>query len=301
MYEIIILMGSYNGSAYLEEQIHSIQQQTIENWQLIIRDDNSSDHTRELIKKYSDQDNRIILLNDFSHKGVINNFSELLNFAKMHTHAEYYAFADQDDIWLPKKLERSINKINKINLTHQKTQAPSLVFSDLKVVDQKLKTLADSYLNIIGFDPNRSMTLNALCWKNIAPGCACVFNRALLDLLKPLPEAKNIIMHDAYLVQVAASCGKLDYINQALILYRQHGKNSTGATIERHQTKKYSYSKIRHKTISQLICLKEQYFKFMHAEDKKYILKCTSPYNLILLKLKRQWQSSFLFRIIYRK
>lgn len=292
---MIILMGSYNGAAYIEEQIQSIQQQTIQDWQLIVRDDNSSDHTRELVQQYADQDSRIKLLEDYSHKGVINNFGELLNYAKNHTQAEYYAFADQDDVWLPEKLDRSINKISESN----SNDIPSLVFTDVNVVDTHLNTLTPSYLAMLGFDEKNSMDIKQLCWKNIAPGCACLFNKKFFELLKPLPESKKIIMHDAYLVQVAASCGKLEYVNQPLMLYRQHGKNEAGANIDRYQNKKNrNTQKIRHKTIAQLITLKEQYVEHMHPEAKKYIVQQTSFLNLLKMKIKRKWQSSFLAKMV---
>ena len=285
---ITILMATYNGEQFIEEQVDSIRQQTEVNWQLIIRDDNSSDHTRAILKKLSQQDPRIYLLADHSHKGLINNFGALLDYARQHTQSTYYALADQDDIWLPEKLSTLIDKMD--------LQQPGMVFSDLIVSDQDGQTLHSSFMELTDFDPNTSMLFEELCWKNVAPGCACLFNNKLLAILKPLPDAKYLIMHDGYLVQIAASCGKLTYVDTPLILYRQHGHNETGANIAKHTrnnqlARNRKYKKIRHKTIAQLLALKTQYITIMNPKAQNYLKQKTTWSHIFFLRCLRKWQS----------
>ena len=101
--KINIVMSTYNGEQFLAEQIDSIQQQTFKDWQLLIRDDGSSDQTPEIIKSFVAQDPRIVFINEHDREnfGVIKNFFTLIK----HDKADYYFFSDQDDVWLEDKLE----------------------------------------------------------------------------------------------------------------------------------------------------------------------------------------------------
>ena len=104
--KVNILMSTYNGQQFLAEQIRSIQEQSYTDWTLFIRDDGSSDNTKEILKDFEHQDSRIHLIdNDKSDNlGVIKSFHKLVN----HDRADYYFFSDQEDVWLPNKLELSL-------------------------------------------------------------------------------------------------------------------------------------------------------------------------------------------------
>lgn len=106
---VAILMATYNGDKYIEEQIQSIINQTYKNWQLFIRDDGSSDETLKIIKNFTNIDHRIHKITDnLGNLGPCLNFNELI---KTHLEYKYIMFADQDDVWLENKIMISVNKI----------------------------------------------------------------------------------------------------------------------------------------------------------------------------------------------
>lgn len=108
-HQVAILMSTYNGEKYLDAQIKSIINQTNPHWHLYIRDDGSRDRTPQIIQKYVRQDNRISWLNPdhVVNRGVTRSFMELLQ----QTTADFYMFCDQDDVWLPNKIQVTLNKM----------------------------------------------------------------------------------------------------------------------------------------------------------------------------------------------
>ena len=126
--KVNIVLSTYNGAKFLSEQIDSIQAQTFTDWQLLIRDDDSSDKTRDIIVSYMLQDERIKFINEGDHTnlGVINSFYKLIK----HDSADYYFFCDQDDVWLPEKMATMLAEATR----HDASQ-PLMVYMDLSVVD----------------------------------------------------------------------------------------------------------------------------------------------------------------------
>ena len=137
--KINILMSTYNGEMFLADQIKSIQNQTVKDWTLYIRDDGSSDKTRDIINAYAQADSRIVFINPEhqNNLGVIRNFYTLLK----HSEADYYFFSDQDDIWLENKLEVTLAKAKAYP-----SDKPLLVYTDLKIVNQELTVLHESMI-----------------------------------------------------------------------------------------------------------------------------------------------------------
>ena len=216
--KIEILMATYNGEKYIEEQIKSLFKQTYKNWTLLIRDDGSKDNTVGIIRKYEKENpNRIKFLED--KKGGLkakNNFLELLR----NSQEEYVMFCDQDDIWLPNKIELTLKKMLEVEI------GPTLIHTDLKVVDEKLKIISNSFWKFQNLDPNRKK-YNHLIVQNNITGCTMMVNKELIALCKE--EFKNGIMHDWVIGIIASLKGKIEYIDTQTILYRQHGKNDVGA------------------------------------------------------------------------
>ena len=130
---IDILLPTYNGEKYLKEQIDSILNQTYKNIRLIISDDCSKDSTPKILEEYRGKDERIELYLQKENIGVVKGIEFLLKKVK----SNYYMLADQDDVWLPMKVEKSIETLKKENA--------DLVFGDLEVVDQDLKTMYPSF------------------------------------------------------------------------------------------------------------------------------------------------------------
>ncbi len=219
-------MGTYNGERFLEEQIQSIQAQTFKNWLLLVRDDSSSDGTVHILNTFQEQDNRIkLIVDDKGNLGPSSNFNELCMEAARRG-ADIVFFCDQDDVWLPGKLETQIRIIQSIEQQYGKN-IPVLVYTDLSVVDVQLRIIHRSFMAYQGIKDIAFEPLRVLLAQNFIPACASAINRALLQLASPIPE--NVLMHDWWIALCAAACGKIEFIPQPLGLYRQHHKNAVGA------------------------------------------------------------------------
>lgn len=224
---VLILLSTYNGERYLADQLNSIIAQSFSSWTLLIRDDGSNDKTLALIEKYAALDTRIKLCQD--NLGNLNSrasFSVLMRHAVSHQ-PDYVFFADQDDVWLPGKLEISIATLRLLEQQHGK-QTPALVHSDLRVVDQQLNIIHHSYLNYEGLTRNTLNPASTLLINNYVTGCTMGINRALLEVATPVPAAA--FMHDWWCALCAATTGHIGFVDEATMLYRQHGNNSIGSS-----------------------------------------------------------------------
>lgn len=218
-----IFLATFNGADYLDQQVHSILEQTYPHIHLTIRDDGSQDSTRDLLDNYSKKyPARITVIESDKRLGVKGNFSFLME----NSTANYMMFADQDDVWEKDKVDLTLRKMLELENTFSQEE-PLLVHTDLKVVDEQLKLLSPSFWHYIKLNPVNSQTLNRLVMQNVVTGCTMMINRALMKVAAPIPE--NSVMHDWWLALVAACFGKLKEISQPTILYRQHKKNTLGA------------------------------------------------------------------------
>jgi len=240
--KVCILLGSYNGALYLGEQIQSIVDQTYRNWELLIRDDGSSDETCSIIDSYSMLDDRIQVVTDGDgNLGACGNFSRLLEFALAQGY-EYYAFADQDDVWLPEKLSMMLESM-KLEESAMPEQ-PLLVHSDMEVVDSSLKTINSSFMRYQGVANEDHDPLRVLLVQNYVTGCATLINRALAEMAIPFP--KEVLMHDWWLALCAALFGQIIYIDRPLLKYRQHNSNEIGAQSLKSHLNPFKTSWINH-------------------------------------------------------
>lgn len=219
---IDILMATYNGEKYLEEQLESIVNQSYDDWKLIIGDDCSTDRTVAILTKYQQMyPNKIFFHVNVTPSGSAqNNFFQLIDYVNN----DYVMFADQDDIWLKDKIKLTFNMMRKAEFENG-NRTPLLVHTDLCVVDQDLSVINNSIFAMQNMDYKRDK-LNNLLVSNIVTGCTVMINKALLDLLNVKPQKS--VMHDMWLGLVAAAFGKIYFINKATILYRQHGRNTNG-------------------------------------------------------------------------
>ncbi|MEH6571148.1 MAG: glycosyltransferase family 2 protein [Halioglobus sp.] len=222
---ICILLATYNGEKYLSEQLLSLQNQTLQDWTLIVRDDGSTDGTVELVANLAANDTRITLLvpDGAGGLGAAQNFGKLME-AGLQTDAQIFFFCDQDDVWEAVKLERQVLDFP----GHGGEVSPLLVHSDLSVVDEDLVPIHPSLADHMALDASPDRPLNCLLTRNFVTGCATACNRRLLEQATPIPNAA--IMHDWWLALIAASSGAIRYINEPLVKYRQHEANTIGAT-----------------------------------------------------------------------
>ena len=219
---IEILLASYNGEKFIEEQIDSILSQSHTHFRLIISDDGSTDQTRQIIEKKMSQTDKILLLPPRSNGGVIQNFSRLME----HSKAQYIMLSDQDDIWFTDKIEKTLKRmleLEKQNGHH----LPLLVHTDLHVVDQDLQSISSSFSQYVQIAPERPSSLYRLLGQNVVTGCTTMMNRPLLQLSLPIPQ--ETLMHDWWLALTATAFGKIAYLQEPTMFYRQHSHNQVGA------------------------------------------------------------------------
>ena len=219
-----IVMATYNGAPYIGQQIESILLQTHHAWRLIVRDDGSSDGTTAIVRAYQSRyPDRIVILEDNVRAGGASaNFSLLLQ----ATSADYVMCCDQDDEWVPHKIEFMLRHISELEMTYGRS-VPLLVHSDLQVVDVSGRELARSFWEYQHLDPRWADTFSRLLTQNVVTGCATMFNRALLDRALPIPI--EAVMHDWWLALVACAFGRVFTIPEQTVLYRQHASNTVGA------------------------------------------------------------------------
>lgn len=224
---VAICMATYNGEKYIAEQIDSIVKQTYTDWLLFIRDDGSKDNTIEILKKIiNEKTDKIVLIEDPDLKGGSSkkNFAAILRWVTEHYKFQYFMFSDQDDYWLPEKVETAILEVKKIE---SQKQCPVLVHSDLKVVDADLNVLGESFWDYRKLNPDTRDLAHLLVQNNIT-GCTMCWNAELNRLLNISDDA--VAMHDWWIALVASCFGNIGYIKEPSILYRQHGDNVVGAT-----------------------------------------------------------------------
>ena len=165
--------------------------------------------------------NKIHLIDGKSTGGAKYNFFYMFG----QVEAPYYMTCDQDDVWLDKKIELTYDKMLTIE---NKADVPCLVYTELRVVDSELNTIADTMSGYQSLDCHKR-TINQFILQNSVTGCTMMVNRALRDKMLRITDIDNTIMHDWWAALVAAQFGKTAFIDEPTILYRQHGDNSLGA------------------------------------------------------------------------
>lgn len=215
---VAVLMSTYNGIKFLIEQIESIKAQEYVDVTLFIRDDGSTDETTEILKTISPGTGNIFVEYG-KNVGVVNSFLKLLQCAGHDFN--FYAFADQDDIWMPDKLHRAVDMM-KQHQSESLNQKPFMYYSRLQFVDESLNILGHSIL------PSTSGFHNALV-QNQATGCTVVLNQLARNLVCRNPPSWAL-MHDWWCYLVVSAFGVVIYDAESRILYRKHDSNVTPAT-----------------------------------------------------------------------
>jgi glycosyltransferase involved in cell wall biosynthesis len=220
---IDVVLSTYNGATYLREQLDSICREPCE-LTINIRDDGSSDDTIDVVEEeYIRAGGSNVSLVRGCNVGVKRSFSQLLE----KSSGDYVFLSDQDDVWIPGRSKLMIDALVELEREAGGQSVPCLVFTDAKVVDSNLSELCESFWRWEGLNPSTGIRLNRLFLQNVAPGCTMLVNRALLDAALPVPE--QALMHDWWLMLVATVFGRVSYVSEATVLYRQHSKNTVGA------------------------------------------------------------------------
>lgn len=235
---VCIILSTYNGKKYVCQQLDSIFQSAEDmDIFLYVRDDGSKDDTIQILEEYGKKNNVEIKIDAGENVGSARSFLlAIRNCPK----ADYYAFCDQDDVWLPKKIATAVNQI-------RDTEKPILWCSDYQVTDANQNVILPSALKQPIQDDVKSMFYNNV------PGCTMVFNWALMQKMRMI-EISEIRMHDIMAMNVALITGEIYFEKNPFVLYRQHGDNVLG----------YSHKKIKVRK---------------WIKDKMHLLRCKENYS----------------------
>ena len=220
---LAILLATYNGVAYLQEQLYSLMDQSYSDYTLYIHDDNSTDETSAIIKKFQNKYASKIhyLDDDLTFKTAAGNFNYLLQ----KIDADYFMFCDQDDIWFNKKIERTLNAMRALEEKHH--DQPCMIFSDLEVVDEQGKTIAGSLWKSQKLSPQLIYDTKAILALNVVTGCTVMINNKAKAVISPMPT--HDIEHDHWIAIHISKYGYSAFIDTPLMKYRQHSSNTLGA------------------------------------------------------------------------
>jgi len=280
--KITICIATYNGAKYLKEQLDSLANQTIQPYEVILQDDCSSDNTVEIAKTYQDKLNLKIFVNEIN-LGFTKNFESVLSKAT----GDFIAPCDQDDIWKSDKLELLLSHIGD----------SSLIYANSLLVDangQSLnKTLSQKLRN--NFIDSQS-GLNFF-FDNTVSAHAMLFKKEILEYIFPFPK---ITYFDSFIAASSASFGGIRFLDENLVLYRQHQTN----TLSKTKSKKLSiFEKIKIKTEKKLRAnnrLLEQIDEFLEIKTLKsdevaFLLE----FKKQLQKFENSWFNLVLFMLLY--
>ena len=213
MPHVQILLPTYNGERYLQPLLQSLLEQDHKDLDILIRDDASTDRTRDVLAGYAGHPRVRIILGE-ENLGVVRSFFELM---RMSSHeADYIALSDQDDVWQPDKVSRALRFLEPSN-----PERPTIYGSRVAVVDEDLRSMHLSQR------PGRPLALGNALVQNLLPGCTMVMNRAACDLIVArLPDFAFV--HDWWIYLVMSAFGEIRYDDESRILYRQHAQNVIG-------------------------------------------------------------------------
>ncbi|MCE5201239.1 MAG: glycosyltransferase family 2 protein [Synergistaceae bacterium] len=269
---VTVLMSTYNGKKYLVEQIESILRQTYTDLRLLVRDDGSSDSTLDILKYYGDLGH--LAWYRGANLGPGRSFFDLVQNSPP---SDFYAFADQDDVWDPDKIEAAVKCLCEIN-----SDLPAMYCSAVRPVDCDLNILpnTDTKTKVL---PSFGLSLA----ENIAPGCTFVFNRESLEKFKNF-KSEYVDMHDWAIYRIImAFDGIVIYDENAHIAYRQHGNNVIG--FSNRGIKKWiaRFNRIRDKKYYRIRSafaenIKNIYYEEL-SEKNKRILDLIAEYHLSVM------------------
>jgi glycosyltransferase involved in cell wall biosynthesis len=207
---VAVVVATYHGATYLREQLESIVQQTYKPSQIIIVDDDSVDDTITIADAFAAAHPEVMVVQNETRFGYIKNFEKGMLLAN----ASYVALSDQDDIWMPYKLETLLANIGDQMLAYSDSE---LIDANGQLLNQKMSSIK----NQLAYHTPIMYTIGA--W---APGHAMLFKKELVDKATPFP---TLVTHDFWLGFVATCYSRVVYVNEPLVHYRQHTQNAIGA------------------------------------------------------------------------
>lgn len=207
--KVAVIMSTYNGESFIREQLESILEQTYRNVEIIVRDDGSKDDTVSIVKEYQKK-HKNIKLYEGENLGFVKSFFELLKLAD----ADYYSYADQDDIWIENKIELAVNSLNKLD-----NAKPNMVFGNSDYYDENM--------SFIGMgEKNKEYSFLQALFACIGQGMTMTVNKKTRDMIiENMP--KSCFFHDWWTYLLCIGMGNVAYNNVTTVKYRRRKQNAT--------------------------------------------------------------------------
>lgn len=212
-----IILCTYNGEQYLDEQLASIVNQCQLPDKIVWSDDGSSDNTTEIVESFCSENGISLKAIKGPQLGPAANFLQ----AMRHTSADYAFFCDQDDVWLPNKVELFLAQA-------KRNSQPHLIFSDCWVWDGHQKR--QSFWQAERIEPQHILKPQNIMFRNVVQGASMAINR---ELITAAQTPQDCMMHDWWLALSANAFGAISIISTPTMLYRQHSNNAVGANKKR--------------------------------------------------------------------
>ena len=208
-------MATYNGAAYIREQIDSVLNQTLQDFEIVICDDCSNDKTLSILRQYEEKDERIHVYKNSNNVGFLKNFENVIKKCR----GEYVALCDQDDIWLPDHLEILMNAI---------TPSVQIVCGKPIFVDENLNKLPEYYDYFLMYAPpfdNMSTARHIFMGKSTYQGASMLIRASFFNHALPIPEGANY--HDNWFAILACFLDGFVFVNKPTMLYRRYCRSVT--------------------------------------------------------------------------
>lgn len=207
--KVAVIMSTYNGERFIREQLDSILNQSYKNIELIVRDDGSKDKTVEIVKEYQEK-HKNIKLHQGQNLGFVKSFFELLKLAE----ADYYAYADQDDIWIENKIELAVNSLNKLD-----DQKPNMAFGNSDYYDENMEFMGYG-------EKNKTYSFLSSLFACVGQGMTMTVNKKTRDMIiENMP--KTCFFHDWWTYILCVALGNVAYDNVTTVKYRRRKENAT--------------------------------------------------------------------------
>ena len=227
---VTVFLCTYNGAAYVRAQLQSILDQTVQDLHVVVSDDGSTDETLAIVEAMAAaHPGRITILRQDPPTGSAQRHFLKLLVERAYDMADYIMLSDQDDVWLPEKVAKTLARMQADEAACRaagEAHASILVHCDSRIVDRALREIAPSFVAYQKMTPSRCQLQQLLVQNNVVGG-ALMMNRALAERITEIPA--HCVMHDQWIALIASAFGHIDFVPEALYLYRQHGDNVLGA------------------------------------------------------------------------
>lgn len=273
--KVLVLMSTYNGEKFINEQIESILNQKGVDVNILIRDDGSTDKTPLMLENYEISNNSIKVIYG-NNIGYERSFLYLIQENSINDY-DYYAFSDQDDVWLPHKLSRAIGFFENKDICQ-------MYWSNAMLVDANLNKLKPFYKS--DYRPSYERSTKILNSGTL--GCTIVFNKKLKDKISKW-SSHDSYPHDFLITTIALLIGKIHYDEALNIFYRQHTSSVTGSKIGIKSKIKKAYQSFVTRKNNSYSILAQNMLKNYSGEIKKE--------NFIILKMLCEYRDSIGIKI----